>query len=52
MKIMTDEQISNLSAPEITELIRQLTDELDMRMMAMAGTSEPLNYDEMPFLQE
>jgi hypothetical protein len=32
---MRDEDIAKLSAPQLIELIRRLTDELEMRLMEM-----------------
>lgn len=37
MTQMSDEQIAKLSAPEIAELIKRLTEELIIRIMALSG---------------
>ena len=34
---LTDEQISKLSVPEITELIKRLAEEMELRNMQMAN---------------
>ena len=37
---MSDEQIAELSVPEIAELIKRLAEEMEVRAMQLAGLAE------------